>query len=75
VTPYQNLSGDSGVAAYEIGADLIKVRFQGSADVYVYTTQSAGARHLREMKRLAVLGRGLSTYISRHTHDRYERVE
>jgi hypothetical protein len=75
MTPYQNLSGDSGVAAYEVGDDFLKVRFWESPGVYVYTSRSAGAKHLREMKRLAAIGRGLSTYISRHVHDRYDRLE
>ncbi len=37
---YQNLSGESGVRAYEIGDDFIKVEF--SNGTYLYTYQSAG---------------------------------
>ena len=70
---YRNLSGNSGVQAYEILHDAILVHFAGSARVYRYSHASAGRHHVAEMKRLAIAGRGLSTYISRHVHDRYEQ--
>jgi len=69
---YLNLSGDSGVVAYELRPNAVKVKFRGSDRVYVYSHASAGATHVARMKRLAEAGRGLSTYISRHVHDRYE---
>jgi hypothetical protein len=62
---YRNLSGDSGVDAYELGDDFIKVRFKPGV-VYWYTAASIGARHLAVLKRLAQRGRGLGTYISQH---------
>ena len=34
--PYKNLSGNSGVVAYETGPDFIKVQFSDGG-VYVYT--------------------------------------
>ena len=73
---YRNLSGDSGVDAYEIGADVIKVRFRTGV-VYWYTGASVGAAHVDALKRLARQGRGLSTYISRHpeVRDGYARKE
>jgi hypothetical protein len=70
---YLNLSGDSGVVAYELSPDAIKVKFRGSERVYVYSRASAGAAHVARMKRLAEVGKGLSTYISQHVHDRYEQ--
>jgi hypothetical protein len=66
VERYRNLSGDSGVQAFEIGPDFIAVRFR-TGTRYWYTEASVGAIHLEEMKRLAVRGRGLSTYISTHS--------
>jgi hypothetical protein len=62
---YRNLSGDSGVDAYELGDDFIKVRFKPGV-VYWYTSASIGARHLAVLKRLAQRGQGLGTYISQH---------
>ncbi|MDM5180676.1 hypothetical protein PO883_26185 [Massilia sp. DJPM01] len=67
---YANLSGDSGVQAYRIGARQITVRFAGGA-VYVYTYASAGRERVETMKLLAQAGRGLATYISQHVHDAY----
>ena len=69
---YRNLSGFSGVSAYEIQADAILVRFLDSARVYRYSRKSAGKAHVDEMKRLAETGRGLATYISQHAQDLYE---
>lgn len=69
---YKNLSGASGVQAYEIGDQSITVRFS-TGDRYLYTDQSAGAENIAEMQRLATLGSGLSTFISQVVKDRYER--
>jgi hypothetical protein len=62
---YRNLSGNSGVEAYELGEDFIQVRFRPGV-VYWYTEASVGVRHLAALKRLALQGRGLGTYISQH---------
>jgi methyl coenzyme M reductase alpha subunit len=70
---YLNLSGDSGVVAYELRPNAVEVKFRGSDRVYVYSHASAGATHVARMKRLAEKGKGLSTYISRHVHDRYQQ--
>ena len=70
---YLNLSGDSGVVAYELRQDAIKVKFRGSDRVYVYSHASAGATHVARMKRLAEKGKGLSAYISQHVHDHDEQ--
>ena len=75
MTRYKNRSGDSGVAAFQIGADFIKVRFLSQRRIYVYTRNSVGTKHLKEMKRLAKLGKGLSSYIIHYVHSRYERIE
>ena len=69
---YKNLSGESGVLAYEIGDRAITVRFSGG-ERYLYTDQSAGADNIAEMQRLATLGSGLSTFISQVVKDRYAR--
>ncbi|GGY88683.1 hypothetical protein ACFFTM_14910 [Pseudoduganella plicata] len=67
---YRNLEGHSGVLAYDIRADAIAVKFAGG-DVYEYTYGRPGRAHVEEMKRLALAGRGLSTYISRHVREDY----
>ncbi|MEZ0601792.1 hypothetical protein ACAX43_06505 [Paraburkholderia sp. IW21] len=73
---YRNLSGDSGVEAYEIGDDFVAVRFKPGV-VYWYTEASVGVKHVATLKRLAQRGQGLSTYISQHVDvsDGYARKD
>ena len=68
--PYKNLSGDSGVIAYEWLDDGIKVQFQDGT-IYLYTDASAGSENIEKMKQLALGGRGLSTFISTTVRHRY----
>lgn len=68
---YLNLSGDSGVVAYEAEEYGIIVKFIGDGRTYRYSYASAGAENIEEMKRLAVAGRGLSTFIAEHVKHRY----
>ena len=68
---YKNLNGDSGVAAYGIGADNIKVEFKDSK-TYVYTYSSAGAQKVEDMKKLAQDGSRLNTYINKFAKHDYE---
>ena len=67
---YRNLSGNSGVIAFEIGDDSIAVRFR-DGDIYLYTVESAGRGNIEEMKRLAMRGQGLASFISRVTRNMY----
>ena len=69
---YKNLSGKSGVVAFESGQDYIRIKFQNSPDVYTYSYNSAGIVHVEQMKIFAVNGFGLSTYISKNVKDKYE---
>jgi hypothetical protein len=71
---YGNVSADSGVEAYEIGSDWIKVRFR-NGPTYVYDSVKPGAEHVVKMQALARAGRGLSTYISQHVQKAYSRTE
>jgi hypothetical protein len=63
--PYLNRDGNSGVVGYENRSDFIIVRFH-NGNLYVYTSERVGRHHVEQMKRLAVAGEGLSTYISQH---------
>lgn len=69
---YGNLSGESGVIAYEVSPGAIVVQFNNGWK-YEYTEGSAGAATIADMQRLARAGRGLSSYISVHVRDAYER--
>lgn len=70
---YKNLSGNSGVSGYEIGASYIKVLFDGNSKIYSYSYQGrAGRVHVDNMKRCAVSGSGLNTYINKFTKNLYD---
>jgi len=71
---YRNLSGNSGVVAYDIGPDFVRVKFIGSS-IYRYTYRSAGMENVECMKRLARDGRGLATFITRRVRDAHEARE
>lgn len=67
---YANLSGKSGVKAFALGAGHIDVQFEDDA-VYRYTHSSTGKDEVEEMKRLAVAGRGLTSFINRNVRGNY----
>ena len=69
---YRNSGGDSGVSAYEIGADYIKVRFSGTGKTYTYSYRKAGGTHVENMKNLAQSGSGLNSYINKHVKHLYD---
>ena len=69
---YGNQSRESGVVAYDIDAGQIIVQFR-NGERYLYTEDSAGAANIARMQALAKAGRGLSSFISQHVHDRYAR--
>ena len=72
--PYDDRGGDSGVVAYESGADFIRVQFQ-SGSIYLYTNESAGSATIAWMKMLATTGDGLSAFVSRHVRSKYASKE
>ncbi len=71
---YRNKTGNSGVVAYEIGRDRIKVQFV-DGNVYTYTYRSAGRDNVERMKSLARAGQGLSGFVSTHVRDRFATKE
>ena len=68
---YKNLSGKSGVVFFEPGGDYIDVQFTGGA-IYRYSYRKPGVEKVEEMKKLAEIGLGLGSYISRHVKKDYE---
>lgn len=69
---YANRDGDSGVVAYALAPGQITVRFRDGA-TYLYDTARPGAAAIAQMQQLAVEGRGLGSYISRHVREQYAR--
>lgn len=70
---YGNKNGNAGVVAYETGQDFIKLMFRDRAEVYTYSDRSAGKSNIERMKRLAQSGEGLTTFVTRNVHDKYEK--
>jgi hypothetical protein len=68
---YGRLNGESGVTAYQLEDEAIRVRFVDGT-VYRYSYASTGPGHVENMKVLAAAGHGLSSYISKHARDNYE---
>lgn len=67
---YRNASGESGVFAFEVGADSIKVQFIDGA-IYLYSYSSAGSLNIEHMKNLARLGVGLNSFINKTVRKNY----
>lgn len=59
-----------GVTAYEILEDGIILKFKDGRS-YLYNYENPGKIHVEEMKRLAVKGSGLTTYINQEVRDNY----
>ena len=70
--PYKNLSRNSGIRGYEIRGDSLVLYFKEGGG-YVYDRHKPGAKHVAEMKRLALAGRGLATYLNKHVRENYAR--
>lgn len=68
---YANRSGQSGISAYEVGLDYIRIRFSSRA-IYQYSYRKAGRYHVENMKKLAVRGSGLNSYINSNVKFKYD---
>ena len=69
---YHNRNGHSGVRAYKITPRAIELTFV-NGDSYRYSYIRPGPTDVEEMKTRAQKGEGLSTYVSQHVRDNYER--
>jgi hypothetical protein len=69
---YKNLSGDSGILAYEIGAAQITIEFLDGKK-YLYDYKKPGKKDVEKMKALAVKGKGLATYINKFVRNRFSK--
>lgn len=71
---YKNLSGTSGIKAYEMVPHGINIEFD-TGHIYTYTYQFNGRRAIEIMKALAVKGVGLTTYINQEIREQFaERI-
>lgn len=70
MTKYSNKGQDSGISMYEIRDDGIAVQFSTGA-IYLYTNASAGVTNIEEMKKLAIRGEGLNSFIMKHVRTKF----
>lgn len=67
---YKAINGHTGVKAYAIGEDNIRVQFQDGR-TYLYDFAIPGKRKVEKMKQLAISGKGLTTFINQHVREQY----
>ena len=71
---YKDIDGDSGITAYEVGTDFLRVEFDNKA-IYRWTYASAGPQHVEAMKILTAHNDELNAYINRFVKKLYARRE
>ena len=69
---YRNRGGDSNVARYEIGPDYLKVEF-GDGGLYLFDYTKPGRENVERMKKLAIAGEGLNSFINTNVRKNYSR--
>jgi hypothetical protein len=68
---YKSRNPDAGVVNFEILPDAILLEFADRKWRYLYNAEKPGLLHVNEMKRLALAGDGLTTYVNQHVRDNY----
>ena len=71
--PYRAGNPESGVLNFEITNNAILLEFADGKYRYVYNDESPGRAHVEAMKRLALQGSGLTTYVNQHVREHYAR--
>lgn len=69
---YSNQSGNSPITHYQIEDDRIIVWFK-TGKSYTYSYRKAGRNNVEQMKKLAIIGKGLCAYITRNVRERYDK--
>jgi len=68
---YKSRNPNAGVYSFEFLPDAIILEFTDRQYRYLYNTERPGLEHVNEMKRLALAGEGLTTYVNQHVRDDY----
>lgn len=68
---YEGASDNSGVVAYQPGADFIQLKFRDGRR-YIYSYRCPGPKDVEAMKGLATAGKGLTTYVNKYVRDRFD---
>ena len=72
---YKNLKGNSNVKCYNISENYIDIEFYNTPLVYRYSNVVPGRQVLNELKRLAIQGHGLNSYINKYVKENYETLK
>jgi len=72
---YADVNRDSGVDSFQNNPTSIKVLFKGGSKIYVYTYSNPGQIHVEKMKKLALSGDGLNSYINKYVRKNYDHIE
>lgn len=72
VEKYKNLGGNSGAVEFELGEDSIVITFVDGSK-YLYSGVKPGSEKVDRLKKLAIAGRGLCTYINTDIRNNYEK--
>lgn len=67
---YEDKTGNSGIAAFEIADVSILIEFKDGG-LFRYDNDSTGRAQVEKMKKLARAGSGLNTFINKHVRNRY----
>lgn len=67
---YKNLGGNSNINSFKIEGNSIEVQFNDGS-IYLYNDVRPGSAAVEEMKRLALNGSGLNSYINRNIKKNY----
>lgn len=65
---YKNTT--SGILSFIDGGSYIIIQFK-TLGTYLYNTKKPGGIHVRQMIKLAHIGKGLATYINKYVRDNY----
>ena len=68
---YKGISGNNGITSYEILDRGIVLEFRYK-DLYLYDYTRPGKKHVEQMKILAEVGKGLTTYVNQKVRDNYK---
>ena len=70
--PYKNFGENAGVRAFEILKNGIIIQFNDDKGFYYhYDNAKPGKLHVKQMKILALQGKGLTTYINQNVRGNY----
>jgi len=67
---YKDLGGKSGIDSFELGPRYITVWFSNRS-AYVYNYIKPGRTNTEEMKKLALAGQGLNSYIGKYVGKKF----